>query len=216
MNRDVRTQRFIGKAKRRSIAVTLVLVLGFGIGMDAAFGSPLTYALLMVFGHSEETKFARPVAVAAVMPSLSVEQLEAKLDEIVWGIESDRHVMEEGEIFMTFDPPQSWPLEKCLKVGGKANDECYSHGPRQEKISLIQTNWPTLHSGEKITEKGARDVAEGNDSSRQFFLQCSEYVKGCAVKWTSATVPTKDGERVVKPEVQIYIDLIREAKGIVL
>lgn len=147
-----------------------------------------------------------PRAAAEIVPSLSVAELEAKLDAIVWGIESDGHVMQDGEIFVTFDPPQSWPIEKCLKVGGKVNEECYSHGPRQEKISLIQSNWPTLHSGETITEKAARDVAEGNETSRLFFLQCSEYVKGCAAKWTSFETHKTEG--------QIYLDLIRETKGI--
>lgn len=156
-------------------------------------------------------------AEAAVMPSLSVEQLEAKLDAIVWGIESNGRVgegikMEEGEIFQTFDPPMSWTQEqriaRCLKTGGKIDQECYSFGPRQIKIPTLKSYWAKLYDGQILTDKEARDIAESNDGSRRFFLDCAEKIRGCAENWGSFMKHRTEG--------QIYIDLIREARGITL
>jgi len=146
----------------------------------------------------------------APFEGLSVEQLETKLDALVWMEESKNHVMKEGEIFQTFDPPQSWVddgtvVSKCFKRGGKVNQECYSNGPRQTKLPTLIGKWKELH-GVEITEKEARDIAEGNESSRRFFLDCAIKVKGCAKLWT--------GFRKHEAEGQLYINLIREAKGI--
>lgn len=146
---------------------------------------------------------------AEVLRGLPLSVLEDKLDAIVWNIESNSKTMKDGETFMTFDPPLSWPLEKCTKRGGKANLECYSFGPRQEKVPTIQSNWKQLH-GEVISESDARAVAEGNESSKRFFLDCSIKIKGCVKNWTSATMVV-NGEVVVKPQVQMLLDLIREA-----
>lgn len=164
--------------------------------------------------HPRTLEYIAPIVAAAEVKedvaSLSVEQLEAKLDAIVWGIESERHVMKDGETFQTFDPPISWSqekvIERCLRTGGKVNDECYSYGPRQEKIPTIQLFWPKLHKGEPLTDREARDIAESNDGSHRFFLDCAEYIKGCADNWTSFANHKTEG--------QIYLDLIREAKGI--
>jgi hypothetical protein len=139
---------------------------------------------------------------------VTIEELEAKLDALVWQEESGSHVMKEGEIFQTFDPPAGekwWAI--CTKIGGKVNQECYSNGPRQSKIPTIQGKWKELY-GVSISEKDARDVAEDNDKSRRFFLDCSVKIEGCAMLWT--------GFRKNKVKGQIYIDLIREKKGITI
>lgn len=135
---------------------------------------------------------------------LTVEQLEAKLDAIVWHGESKGLVMEEGDIFPVFDPSQSM-YQKCIKIGGKQHKDCLSYGPRQEKIGTIQHYYKKLYDKE-VSDREARDIAEGNESSRRFFLDCAVKVKGCANNWTAFNNHKTEG--------QLYIDLIREAKGI--
>lgn len=154
-----------------------------------------------------------PVAEAdEIKPGMSVEVLEAKLDEIVWGKESQSYVMQEGDIFETFDPADS-EYQKCTKVGGRQPKYCLSRGPRQIKLSMVQTYWPKMH-GKSLSDKEGRDVAEGNESSRRFFLDCAVTVGTkadpykCANEWTTFK---KNGVRG-----QIYIDLIREAKGVTI
>ena len=157
-----------------------------------------------------ELKYTAPKVEAAELPiekqfvGLSVEQLEEKLDAIVWQGESKGHTMAEGEIFPTFDP-SSKMYEQCIRIGGKQHKDCLSYGPRQEKIGTIQHYWPQLHDGEKISDKEARDIAEGNESSRRFFLDCAVKIKGCANNWTAFNNNKDIG--------QIYIDLIREAQA---
>lgn len=148
-----------------------------------------------------------PIAKADVDPSISVEELENRLDAIVWGGESEKKVMAEGEIFPTFDPSKAM-YAQCIKIGGTQPKDCLSYGPRQEKIGTIEVYWPKLHSGETVSDKRAREIAEDNVLSRRFFLDCAEYAKGCADNWTTFTAH--------KPEGQIYLDLIRQAKGITL
>lgn len=148
-----------------------------------------------------------PTAQADETPSVSVEELENRLDAIVWGGESEKKVMAEGEIFPTFDPSKAM-YAQCIKIGGTQPKDCLSYGPRQEKIGTIEVYWPKLHSGETVSDKRAREIAEDNDMSRRFFLDCAEYAKGCADNWTTFTAH--------KPEGQIYLDLIRQAKGITL
>jgi len=164
--------------------------------------------------------FETPKVEAAELPKLSIEQLEAKLDDIVWGGESKHHVMQEGETYLTFDPPQSWIndgsyVAKCLKRGGKVNQECYSNGPRQIKVPTIIGDWHALY-GSTTTPAEARDCAESNDCSKRYFLDRSEYVKGGVRIWCSARVGGTCASDVVKPEVQMLIDLIRDLKGIKL
>jgi hypothetical protein len=164
------------------------------------------------FTPAEIVAIAQPTAHADVIPELkglSVEQLEDKLDAIVWGGESEKHVMKEGETFTTFDPPQSWPISRCLKIGGKVNPECFSNGPRQEKIPTIQGDWSAFHK-EKITEQDARTCAEDNVCSKRYFLDRAELVQGGVKAWSTA----KDKNGEVRTDVQMLIDLIREVKGI--
>lgn len=135
-----------------------------------------------------------------------IEELEAKLDALVWYEESRNHVMKPGEIFQTFDPPQGpkwWAI--CTRIGGKVHQECYSNGPRQSKIPTIQGKWVLMY-GVEISEKDAREVAEDNEKSRRFFLDCAVMVKGCANLWT--------GFRMHAAEGQQYIDELRTLRGI--
>ncbi len=208
-------------AKKSRIVKTLmtVLVLG-GIFMISwtKYGEAATNKIVDTVAGPAISYVAPKAEAATIIPvGLSVEQLEAKLDAIVWGIESTGKVgkgveMKEGETYTTFDPPLSWTdaqkMARCLKTGGKVNQECYSNGPRQIKIPTLQNYWPKLHDGETISEKNARDIAESNDGSRRFFLDCAEKIKGCADNWTSFTKHKTEG--------QIYLDLIREAKQITL
>lgn len=153
-------------------------------------------------------------AEAAELPGkgLSLEQLEAKLDDIVWGKESDNYTMKEGDIFETFDPASS-EYQRCITKGGRQPKYCLSRGPRQIKLTMIQTYWPQMHN-EQITDKEGRDIAEGNESSRRFFLDCAATIGTptdpykCAEEWTSFNRRATEG--------QIYIDLIREARGITI
>jgi hypothetical protein len=142
--------------------------------------------------------------VMEVPESVGLAELEERLDEIVWGGESQKLVMDEGDIFPVFDPSPSM-YARCAKIGGKQHKDCISYGPRQEKIGTIQYYWPMLY-GETLTDKEARDVAEGNESSRRFFLDCAVQIKGCANNWTTFRPHAVEG--------QIYIDLIREIKGL--
>lgn len=143
---------------------------------------------------------------------LTAEQLEAKLDAIVWGGESNHYVMKDGETYPTFDPPKRL-MAKCSTRGGKIHGECLSYGPRQTKIPTIQGDWPTLRDGAKLTEKAARDCAEDNECSRRYFLDSSIYIKGGVGKWCAAHV-NNDCDMPIRTDVQMYVDLIREAKGI--
>lgn len=164
------------------------------------------------FTPSEITATAHADTRSPELKGLTIEQLENKLDAIVWGVESTGKVgkgltMEEGEIFPTFDPSKAM-YAQCIKIGGKQPKDCLSYGPRQEKIGTIEYYWPKLHDGATITDSDARDVAENNQNSKRFFLDCSVQIKGCADNWTSFSNHKTEG--------QIYLDLIREAKGITI
>lgn len=184
----------------------------------------ITAVALLVFNtsfnkwYAENTvSFTKPVE-AEIIPVIPVSELEDRLDAIVWGGESGNHRMVSGDTLMTFDPPRGRTAEeravwwsRCTKVGGEVNLECYSFGPRQIKLPTLIGYWKQLH-GETLTEKAARDIAEDNEKSRRFFLDCAIRISGCALKWTTAT----DANGNSKPEVQVYIDLIRKAERIQL
>lgn len=194
------------QAKRLAVVVA-VLVVAMGIG----YGYSQMTTPTISFTRTAEAA----VAVDSQFAGLSVAELESRLDAIVWKGESRGHSMSVGETYMTFDPPMSWIRNgtveaKCFRTGGKVNLECYSFGPRQEKIPTVMSYWPLLHEGATISEFDARAVAEGNDSSKQFFVDCAVQIKGCVKNWTSAT----DSNGNVLPEVQMLVDLIREARGI--
>ena len=161
------------------------------------------------FMPAEIVAINNPVAhadtVKQEVQGLTTQQLEDKLDAIVWGGETDKYNMADGEILPVFDPPASM-YNQCIKIGGKQNKDCLSYGPRQEKIGTIEAYWPKFNNGAKLTDKDARDIAESNDGSKRFFLDCAEQVKGCADNWT--TFENK------KDEGQVYLDLIRKARGI--
>jgi hypothetical protein len=154
---------------------------------------------------NEISYVAHADTISVATSSIPVEQLETKLDTIVWDGESESHTMQDGEIFPTFDPTKAM-YAQCILVGGKQPKDCLSYGPRQEKIGTIEYYWPFLHNGQTLTDKEARDIAEGNDTSKRFFLDCAENIKECADNW--ATFEQR------KTEGQIYLDLIREAKQI--
>ena len=83
---------------------------------------------------------------------------------------------------------------------------CISWGPRQIKLSMIHEYWPKIHDGEKLTDMEAFEVVNSNDASRRFFLDCAIHVTRCAKRWVSFANRQTEG--------QVYIDLIRAAKGI--
>lgn len=178
-----------------SIILLAITAAAIATGIDTLKGKELSARNIFI-AHAEELP---------IEPSLTIEQLEAKLDAIVWGGESEKLVMGEGDIFPVFDPSSSM-YERCAKIGGKQHKDCISYGPRQEKIGTIQYYWPKLYDGKTLTDREARDVAEGNESSRRFFLDCAVKIVGCANNWTTFQKHAVEG--------QVYIDLIREAKGI--
>lgn len=185
--------------RNRKIIITLAAL----IAAYCFFGN------LYVDYHLKNAKTLQYVAPEAEAdeiptPSLSVEELENKLDAIVWGGETDHLIMDEGDIFPVFDPSPSM-YQTCARIGGKQHKDCISYGPRQEKIGTIQHYYPQLY-GKEVSDREARDIAEGNESSRRFFLDCAVQIKGCANNWTAFNNKKQEG--------QIYIDLIREAKGI--
>ncbi len=183
------------------LLAAIALVYLSGVFIYAKFTPAEIVAAYQPIAHADTASTTKE------LQGLTVAQLEEKLDAIVWGGESQKNVMDDGEIFPTFDPSPSM-YAQCIKIGGKQNKDCLSYGPRQEKIGTIEAYWPKLHTGTKITDKDARDIAESNENSKRFFLDCSEQIKGCADNWTTFENHKDEG--------QIYLDLIREAKSIVL
>ena len=171
-------------------------------------------AFSFIFGHllfnpwfkKNTVSYTAPIAEAAEIEVLTVAQLEARLDAIVWKGESGAHTMEDGEIFPVFDPSSSM-YQQCIRIGSRQHKDCISYGPRQEKIGTIQHYYPILY-GKTVSDREARDIAEGNESSKRFFLDCAVKIKGCANNWTTFAKHQVEG--------QLYIDLIREAKGITI
>lgn len=154
---------------------------------------------------------AAEIAESIRAQTMDLQELEERLDAIVWGGESQGYMLEEGEIYQTFDP-NSAEYQSCIRKGGRQPEHCISWGPRQIKMTMIRHYWPILY-GETLTDMEYFAIVNSNDGSRRFFLDCAAQVKGCANRWSSATDWVGD-ERVVKPDVQVYIDLIREIKGI--
>jgi len=149
--------------------------------------------------------FADEVKTVEKKEAVSVEVLEAKLIDIVWNGESRKYTPENGEILKVFDPSKSM-YGKCIQQFNRDLD-CISWGPMQIKIGTVQHYWPQLY-GVEITERDALEVALDLKKSQQFFVDCSVKLKGCAWNWTAAMNN--------KAQVQLYIDLIREAKGITM
>lgn len=155
----------------------------------------------------QRTLLYRAVQVEAseiVVPKdATLEQLKEELAHIVWKGETGNYKMGQGEIFPVFDPSRAM-YDKCIRIGGKQHIDCLSYGPFQIKIGTIMYYWPQLHKGVKISESEARSVAEGMESSKQFFLDCSIQIEGCAWNWTAALNN--------KAEVALLIKLIRQAQ----
>lgn len=155
-------------------------------------------------------------ALAAEIPrDITLEEAKAELDAIVWGIESGGHVMEEGEIYETFDPNRA-EYESCIKRGGKQPKYCLSRGPRQIKLVMLHNYWPQLHEGATLTDKEAREIAEGNESSYKFFMDCSIRIQGCVGNWMAAHVDITNPKSPIRPDVQVLINIIRKGEGVVV
>lgn len=167
---------------------------------------PLGGTLASKFEPRTLTYTAPVVEASEIRSDLTLEQAKAELDHIVWGGESGKYEPKEGEILPTFDPNKAM-YASCIKIGGRMPKDCLSYGPRQEKIGTIQHYWPLLY-GEEISEKDARDVAEGLESSYKFFMDCSIKIKGCVWNWTTATAHAK--------EVELLIRIIRKGERIVV
>ncbi len=163
---------------------------------------------------SARTVFAQnATSTTAAMEGMSIEQLEARLYAIVWGGESQKQVLAAGEIKQTFDP-NSTEMASCVKTGGNQPEYCISWGPRQIKMTMAKTYWPKMHDGKPMSDMEALVMANSNEESRRFFLDCAVEIGTkdnpykCAKEWTTFVRHAAEGK--------IYIDLIREAKGITL
>lgn len=168
---------------------------------------PIGGTLASKFEPRTLTYTAPVVEAAEIRKDLTLEEAKAELDHIVWGGESGKYEPKEGEILPTFDPNKAM-YASCIKIGGRMPKDCLSYGPRQEKIGTIQHYWPMLYGGVEISEKDARDVAEGLESSYKFFMDCSIKIKGCVWNWTTAAAHPK--------EVELLIRIIRKGEGIVV
>ncbi len=147
------------------------------------------------------------VAEAAEIASsgVSVEKLEEKLTAIVWHGESRNYVPKDGEILKVFDPSSS-TYASCIQQFNRDLD-CISWGPMQIKIGTLQHYWPKLY-GTEISQRDALDVALDLKKSQRFFVDCAAQLKGCVWNWTAA--------QKHPVEVELYVNLIREARGISL
>lgn len=135
---------------------------------------------------------------------LTLEEAKKELDAIVWGGESGKHEPKEGEILPVFDPSRAMYAD-CIRIGGWMHKDCLSYGPRQIKIGTIQHYWTQLY-GVEISEKEARTVAEGQQSSHDFFMDCSIKIEGCVWNWTAA--------QKERGKVEILIKIIRKGEGL--
>jgi len=73
---------------------------------------------------------------------------------------------------------------KCMTPGPRRLD-CESYGTRQEKVGTVMAHAQAVY-GHTVTQADAMDIANSNDGSRTFFLECAEKVQGCAFEWTAA------------------------------
>jgi hypothetical protein len=184
----------VGRFARRGVKAGII------IGACVVFGSSLVlgYQGMIV----EELVFTRvdaavvPVAEAETV-SISVDEMKERLDEIVWGGESKKKVMKEGEILQTFDP-NSAEYQECIRKGGRMPSYCISNGPRQIKLSMIQAYWPQVYDGEKISDLKAIEVMNSNEGSKQFFLDCAIKVEGCVWRWEAAKKHADEVEFLIK------------------
>jgi hypothetical protein len=91
--------------------------------------------------------------------------------------------MKEDEIYSVFYPNKAMTAP-CMTKGTVRPLDCGSYGPRQEKICSMAHAQAVY--GHTVTQAEAMEIANSNDGSRDFFLQCAEKVQGCAFEWTAA------------------------------
>lgn len=188
-------------------------------------GSIIAFSAMLFVGsmsyHTYHSSFLSFTAEAWELPEVvrgDTTKLEAQLVDIVWGGESGHYVPVKGETLPTFDPSSSM-YASCIKIGGRHPKDCLSYGPFQLKIGTVQHYAPEVY-GREVSEREARDIAEGLDTARHFFVTCSVEVRGCVKNWTTAmTCPNGRkqcpwSEKVVKSEVQRLINEIRAVQGI--
>lgn len=117
-----------------AVIITAVVVVGanYLITNDLLNSEPLIY-------QRESTELDNALTSTFIKPLTFEEKIEALKtevrDKIMFG-ESQNHVIEEGEVFFTFDPSSSI-LAECRRVGGRMNLDCLSFGPLQFKVSTI-------------------------------------------------------------------------------
>ena len=176
--------RRIQSFKKWSLRFALVAIVIYFI--IAMFGDWYTTQYL----KQNALKFQRAdaaemVALTPDKAALIAQRKRAELINLIWEKETGKWSPKEGEIAPTFDP-NSKQYESCIRIGGHMPKDCISYGPMQEKIGTVQHYAPQVY-GRELTEREARDIAEGLQSSQYFFIECAIKVEGCVWNWTSAT-----------------------------
>lgn len=148
---------------------------------------------------------AQPIHVKAEISEqdnlpIKIESLKNKLADIVHKGESDRRKMKDGEIFSVFDPSSDMKAQ-CMKAYSVRPLDCESYGPYQEKIGTIMHYAKQVY-GKELNQMEAMVIANSEEKAKDFFIQCSIKVQGCAWNWTAA--------KNRQTEVQMLIDTIRD------
>lgn len=156
------------------INVLALLTTAFLIAIGATFFAKTPVEAQMVIREGKTINVSQS----------KIDALKDQLAAIVHQGETKGLKVKQGEIFSSFDP-NSKMRAACMQIGGRRQLDCESYGPYQIKIGTVQ-HYAVQVYGHEVTQLDAMTITTDPEKSKDFFVQCSLKVTGCAWNWTAA------------------------------